>query len=116
MPRETQANAQTRLIERDLTQLSTRFDRHLEIYAQNGKEFVALKIAVDNLRSSIESNSRNYDADLNNFKADLKETMSKVNTLELGVSQLATKIGIYATIGSAVASASVSVIIRLFFY
>lgn len=47
---DERANEQTRIIERDIASLSLdhkklneRFDRHLEIYAQNGKELVALR-------------------------------------------------------------------------
>lgn len=54
------ANAQTRIIERDIarlaedhTKLNLRFDRHLEIYAANGKELAALKTKVDTLDKSI---------------------------------------------------------------
>jgi chromosome segregation ATPase len=117
MPRETSAaNAQTRIIERDLANLSSRFDRHLEIYSQNGKEFIALKAAVDNLRSTIENSNRSYDGDLNNIRGEFKEYVSKVNGLELNLSSLATKIGMYATIGSAIASTAVSIGLRVFFY
>lgn len=48
-----EANAQTQIIEKDIARLrdsmseqSARFDRHLEIYAQNGKELAALKQEV----------------------------------------------------------------------
>lgn len=34
---------QTNVLERDLSSLGTRFDRHLEIYAKNGKELEAVK-------------------------------------------------------------------------
>jgi chromosome segregation ATPase len=116
MPRETSANAQTRIIERDLANLSSRFDRHLEIYSQNGKEFIALKSAVDNLRATIENSNRSYDGDINNIRGEFKEYVTKVNALELNLSSLATKIGVYATIGSAIASSAVSIAIRIFFY
>lgn len=51
----TQPNDQTKILERDIANLSKkvdsqceRFDRHLEIYAQNGKELAALKTEVKN--------------------------------------------------------------------
>lgn len=109
------ANAQTQIIERDLAHLSQRFDRHLEIYAQNGKEFVALKVAVDNLRTVIESKNRDHDIDLVGFKQEFKESVGKIRNLELDVSKLATKVAMYATIGSSIASAGVSILLNFIF-
>lgn len=43
------------VFERDLTTLATRFDRHLEIYAQNGKELAGVKTNVGNLEKKIDT-------------------------------------------------------------
>jgi predicted phage tail protein len=57
-----QANAQTKIIERDIARLAEdhaklnqRFDRHLEIYSQNGKELAALKTKVENLDKAVQA-------------------------------------------------------------
>lgn len=49
---DTQHKEQTNILERDLARLADRFDRHLEIYAQNGKELTALKQEVSSLRTN----------------------------------------------------------------
>lgn len=116
MPKETAANAQTRIIERDLAVLSQRFDRHLEIYAQNGKELAGVKVSLDNLRTTIEQRNSNYETDQGNLRNDFKDYSTKLNSLELDVSKLATKVAMFATAGSAIASTIVSVAIRIFFY
>lgn len=115
MPKETSANAQTRIIERDLAVLSQRFDRHLEIYAQNGKELAGVKVSVDNLRSTIENKNDSYATDQSTLRTEFKEYGSKLNGLELDLSKLATKVALFATAGSAVASTIVSIILQIFF-
>lgn len=40
---DNQHKEQTGVLERDLNVLGKRFDRHLEIYAKNGKELEAVK-------------------------------------------------------------------------
>ena len=41
-------------VEKDVQGLATRFDRHLEIYAQNGKELGALKVSVGQVHESLQ--------------------------------------------------------------
>lgn len=113
MPRETEANAQTRIIERDLTNLGQRFDRHLEIYAQNGKELAGVKVSLDNLRSTIEQRQAQYEANLANSKEDAKDYSEKVNSLEIDISKIGTKVAMLATIGSAAASALTSALMQI---
>lgn len=114
MPRETAANAQTRLIERDLALLSQRFDRHLEIYAQNGKELAGVKVAVDNLRTTIEQRNTHYEGDQGDLRLEFKEHAAKLNTLELDVSKIATRVAAFATAGSAIASTVASALMQYF--
>lgn len=40
-------------VQRDLTSFGIRFDRHLEIYAQNGKELAALNVTVTGLKEQM---------------------------------------------------------------
>lgn len=115
MPRETSANAQTRIIERDLALLSQRFDRHLEIYAQNGKELAGVKVSVDNLRNTIEQRNTGYESDQGALRLEFKEYSTKLNGLELDLSKLATKVAMFATAGSAIASTIVSIVLQVFF-
>jgi hypothetical protein len=41
--------------------LVNRFDRHLEIYAQNGKELAGLKVSVEDLRKNIKDDIHSLD-------------------------------------------------------
>ncbi|MCR2833469.1 hypothetical protein [Parerythrobacter lacustris] len=41
-------------LEKNALGLSIRFDRHLEIYAQNGKELAALKVAVSQVQETMQ--------------------------------------------------------------
>jgi len=43
---------QTRVLERDITSLNNRFDRHLEIYAKNGKELANVKEEVREVKTN----------------------------------------------------------------
>lgn len=58
---ETQHSEQIATVQRDLSQLGTRFDRHLEIYAQNGKELQGLKVNVGNMTSELKSFGQKFD-------------------------------------------------------
>ena len=98
------ANEQTQIIERDIQllrgeqeKLNGRFDRHLEIYAANGKELSALKTEISHLRGAIERTT-NEDA-----RRD-----EKVTTIEVEQSRLITKVGITSGIGATAASTVVT--------
>lgn len=66
---DSQHKEQTMRLERDIKSLGERFDRHLEIYAQNGKELASLKTevranhdsVVSSIRSLAEAISKNND-------------------------------------------------------
>ena len=115
MPTKESANIQNRMIERDISAVTLRLDRHLEIYAQNGKELAALRVSVDNLGRVIEKGSTAYEVDQVVLRQEFKLHENKVNVMENALSTLATKIGVYATVGSASASVAVGVILRVFF-
>lgn len=51
---DSQHLEQTKRIEGDLRELGKRFDRHLEIYASNGKELAAVKVEMNNLVKGID--------------------------------------------------------------
>ena len=46
-PIEVQHEERIGVLQRDMSAMNARFDRHLEIYAQNGKELAALKVSVN---------------------------------------------------------------------
>ena len=50
---DTQHTEQTHRLETDLRHLGNRFDRHLEIYAANGKELAAVKANVASLEKTL---------------------------------------------------------------
>ena len=98
------ANEQTQIIERDIQllrgeqeKLNGRFDRHLEIYASNGKELAALKTEISHLRTAIERTT-NEDA-----RRD-----EKVSVIEVEQSRVITKVGVVSGIGATAASTVVT--------
>lgn len=106
------ANAQTQIIERDLSKLSQRFDRHLEIYAQNGKELAALKSSVDALARMTERNNDVLRLDQSNQWSEIRDGQSRLNTIEINISKMAVKIGLFASLGSAATSGIVLFLIE----
>lgn len=71
---DTQHTEQTKRLEEDMRYLGNRFDRHLEIYAANGKELSAVKQNVASLEktiiefySSFKIHESNQQKVLNNF-------------------------------------------------
>lgn len=107
-------NAQTLILEKDIRALGDRIsenvhrlDRHLEIYSQNGKELAALKSAVASLEKALDNKfvkaeNEHIDIRKHNTLCD-----ARITALEINVSKLAMKIGIYASLGSAAASSVV---------
>ena len=90
------ANQQTKIIERDLEKLNSRFDRHLEIYATNGKELASLRTSVESLRNLIQSESNQT----NNQEI-------RIRSIETGMEKLKTQVGLYAALGSSAAGIAV---------
>lgn len=98
------ANTQTKIIERDLDRLGDRFDRHLEIYAQNGKELAALKSEVYSLKDMISAATT-----IHNHQD------GRITKLEIDMGRLAAKVGIYASIGSTIGASIVVFLVEVIF-
>ena len=96
-------NNQTKIIERDLDRLALRFDRHLEIYAQNGKELAGVKASVDALSGKI-----------NQVGSGEESNTKRISKLEINVAKIAVRSGIYAGLFSAVSSGVVLLMIEKF--
>lgn len=71
---DSQHNEQTLRLERDLNNLGIRFDRHLEIYAQNGKELAALKAQVNITHTNFDDKLNTIILSINNH---VDESVSK---------------------------------------
>lgn len=117
-----EANAQTQIIEKDISRVGERItetvhrlDRHLEIYAQNGKELAALKTSVELLRQTI--NERRADADIIHRHQDeqLKGHETAIQQIQIDISKIATRIGMYSAAGASVASAVIGITVNLLF-
>lgn len=113
----TEPNAQTKIIERDIARLADdhqklneRFDRHLEIYAQNGKELSALKVEVGQLVNVIKNMEYSHGKNNDNQWVEIKQNTSDINTIKIEIGKLGVKIGMWAALG---ATASSSVVVFL---
>lgn len=106
------ANYQTQIIEKDLNKLGERFDRHLEIYAQNGKELASLKTSVEGLRTAIYDKFDELKEYQNNQAIQIKDNSTDIKEVEINVSKLAVKLASFAAIASAVASSIVVVFVQ----
>jgi len=115
----TQANVQTQIIERDIarlaedhTKLNERFDRHLEIYAQNGKELASLKSEVEQLVKA--TNNSNYDRNENNEKQwrEINQNRDDISTLKVEIGKLGVKVGMWAALGATASSTVVMFIME----
>jgi len=49
---DTQHTEQTKRLEDDIRSLAQRFDRHLEIYAQNGKELRSVQTELESVKTN----------------------------------------------------------------
>lgn len=107
-------NAQTIILEKDIRALGDRIsenvhrlDRHLEIYAANGRELAALKAAVASLEKALDNKFITAENEHGEFKKHNAACDARITALEINVSKLAMKIGVYASLGSAAASSIV---------
>jgi len=112
---DERANTQTQIIERDLEKLGNRFDRHLEIYAQNGKELMGLKTSVDGLRNTFERHFENNNQDQKKQWDNIKENSNNIQSMEVKVAKIAIQAGIFSALGSAAATAVVIIAINKIF-
>lgn len=51
---EVQHEERISVLQRDMTAMNGRFDRHLEIYAQNGKELAAVKVGLGGVQEQLQ--------------------------------------------------------------
>jgi len=108
----TEPNAQTQIIERDLAKLSERFDRHLEIYATNGRELAALKAAVDALRNSFEKQENRDKENLSQIWTQTKQNTNDISGINVAIGKLMVRVSLIAAVAATVASSAASVAIR----
>lgn len=66
--------------DKQIEDLTSRFDRHLEIYAQNGKELAGVKVSVTTLGSDILHLRTDISKDIATLTATLKESAEKYVT------------------------------------
>ena len=111
---DERANIQTQIIERDLSKLGERFDRHLEIYAQNGKELASLKQSVDNLNNTFERHFTNNGVDQSNQWKEIDQNRKDIADINVNLARSATKLAIFASIGATVGSTLLGLLINNF--
>lgn len=109
------ANAQTQIIERDLYKLAERFDRHLEIYAQNGKELAALKSSVESLRSVIERQEIREKDNLSSIWSQTKQNTSDISEINVTLGKIMVRVSLIAgtasTVASSIATTAIGILI-----
>lgn len=118
----TQPNEQTKIIEKDIARLAEdhqklneRFDRHLEIYAQNGKELAALKSSVDNLRLAVEKQESRVHESLANIWVQTRKNTDDISETNVTVGKLIVRVSLIAAFASTLASSVASVALKSFF-
>ena len=107
----TEPNAQTQIIERDLNKLSVRFDRHLEIYASNGKELAALKASVDALRNAFEKQENRDKDSINNIWVQTKQNTDDIQVVNVTLGKLMVRVSLIAAVASTFASSIASIVL-----
>jgi hypothetical protein len=113
------ANEQTQIIERDIARLredhvglNARFDRHLEIYAQNKQELAALKNEVSHLTSAIQSMDRSQTKNNDNQWTEIKTNTKDIGDIKIELGKVGVRVGAYAAISSAIVSGVVLTILE----
>ena len=115
-----QPNEQTKIIERDIQRLredqqsnAKRFDRHLEIYAQNKQELYGVKNNLEHLNETVKKTQLHISADQSNQWDSIKKLTDAQTDIRLEVGSIATKVAAFATVGSAAASAAVAYLFNI---
>lgn len=75
-------NEYIREIKKDFKQFEGRFDHHLEVYRNNGKELAALKNEVRNVSKNIDSMKQMMTNLLHDHKLKLEENDKRLQKLE----------------------------------
>lgn len=117
-----EANAQTQILEKDIARvrqdlegLAHRFDRHLEIYAQNGKELASLKSEVAQLVNVIREMDMSHGKNNDSQWIEIKHNANEINTLKIEISKIGVKVGMWAAGASAFASGLAVLVIEKIF-
>lgn len=110
-----EANPQTQIIERDLSKLAERFDRHLEIYAQNGKELYGLKSSVEALKHTIERQENRGKDSLDTVWVQTKQNTKDISGISVTLGKLMVRVSLIAAVASSVASIIGSIILGQLF-
>lgn len=97
---DSQHTEQVTMMEKNLDKLGQRFDRHLEIYAQNGKELSALKAEVAGVRK-----------DIVGVRTDINHALGRFTTKEAFLPVRAIVFGLVGLILTAVAVAITSLVL-----
>lgn len=103
------------IIERDLQKLGDRFDRHLEIYASNGKELASLKTAVEGLRLTIEKQEKHDNDSMKNIWHQTKANTHDIAEINVSLGKIMTRVSLIAAVAATVASSLSSTIITNIF-
>lgn len=108
------ANAQTKIIENDIAllrqdhkELNARFDRHLEIYAQNGKELAALKTEMYNLVTLVTNAKISHDKSDENQWIEINQSKKDIVGIKVKQVKMEVRIAAFSAIGATAASAIV---------
>lgn len=113
------ANAQTQIIERDIARLADdharlneRFDRHLEIYAANGKELAALKSEVQNLIGVVNKTDSSQTKNNDNQWVEIKQNTSDISIMKTELGKMGVKVGMFAATAATISSSVVGFIMQ----
>lgn len=101
--------AQVDMIERDVQQVNSRLDRHLEIYASNGKELTAVKIALQSLEKTVESLDKNNASTQADQWSAIRTNQESVTVLKIEMGKITTKAAFFAATAAAFMSTVLSI-------
>ena len=79
-----------------IEELERRFDAHLQIYAQNGREMARLASAVENLIKSFEEHKQGQD----NWRKEIETTLEPLVALDGGAKSFKWFVGILIALGT----------------
>lgn len=129
---QDEAPVQTKILERDIERLerkqdeaNSRFDRHLEIYAQNGKELVRLREVMaeshkgfDSKLKAIHETTKDNRDYIFSVEERTKEALTalgiRMTTIEVEMGKTVTKMGVIAAIAAPVLAAVVTLVVERF--
>lgn len=113
---DEKANFQTAIIEKDLDKLSTRFDRHLEIYAQNGKELAALKASVDGLKAYIEQQHSRDSGEAERIWTQTKKNTNDISDIKVALGKVLVKVAAISSIAASISASIAAIVVERFLF